>query len=97
MKIKSPFAEPKEGMGATQILGDKLFPFTITSVSKNKKRVNARSDNFILVDMGPNHSAEYQFMDNPLGAVHSFVLRADGIWWNKTAGRLVPGRRRAKV
>lgn len=70
---------PTVGMGATVPSGSDRYPYTIITVSADKKMVMAQQDNFTATSDSDYYSNQkYTYSHNPKAAVETFTLRKNG-------------------
>lgn len=74
--------EPQIGMGATLGVGSDRYPYTIVEVSKSKKRIGVRRDNYTRLDgRGPyTENQEYEYHQTQGAAEEYYTLRENGRW-----------------
>ncbi len=82
------------GMHATIAYASDCRPCTVVKVSASGSKVTVRSDNAVRVDKnGMSDTQEYEYSDNPEGALTVFHRQGDGRY-GKPGYRLVLGERR---
>lgn len=72
---------PEIGMGATMPVGSDRYPYTIISVSENKKTIVAQRDNYTATKDSDYYSNQkYTYASNPNAELEIFTLRKNGAY-----------------
>lgn len=92
---------PEIGMGATMPVGSDRYPYTIVSVSDNKKIIVVQADDYTATKDSDYYSNQkYTYASNPKAEMETFKLRKNGAYVREgesmdRGSRLWIGERRA--